>query len=176
MTSLEKSVDAKIEEKIDAKIEKKFSFLEDEDRNREKRKYRVKWKDLGRKRNKRKAKICSERKQGRGHRIQKDSEEKDVRAVMEETIRVTGMKEVEYSIDCAAIPITRASVEFRNSKIRDRYVRSANMQRTQLDGRYIKISPALDVEETFHQKRLGIHQICTTRETQNSCARNTNEL
>ena len=29
------------------------------------------------------------------------------------------------------------------------------MQQTQLNGRKKKISPALDVEETFHQKRLG---------------------
>ena len=30
------------------------------------------------------------------------------------------------------------------------------MQRTQPNGRKIKISPALDVEERFHQKRLGL--------------------
>ena len=56
--------------------------------------------------------------------------------------------------DCHAIQNTSAFVEFQNMKIRDRYVRSANMQQTQLNGRTKKNSPALDVEERFHWKRM----------------------
>ena len=70
-------------------------------------------------------------------------------------MKATGMKEVKYTIDCPAISITHVFVEFQNMKIRDRYVRSASLQQTQLDGRAIKILPALDVEERFRWKRLG---------------------
>ena len=48
--------------------------------------------------------------------IKEDSEERDVEEVIEGTIRATGMKEVEYTIDCPAIPITHAFVEFRDKK------------------------------------------------------------
>ena len=37
---------------------------------------------------------------------------------------------------------------------RNQYVRSANMLRKELRGRKIKISPSMDAEETFHQKRM----------------------
>ena len=40
-------------------------------------------------------------------------------------------------------------------KIRDRHVRSASMRKVELNGRTIKKSAALDVEERFHRKRLG---------------------
>ena len=52
--------------------------------------------------------------------FKEDSEEADVKAVTEETIRRTGMKDTEYTIDCPAIPITHAFVEFRDKKTRDR--------------------------------------------------------
>ena len=38
---------------------------------------------------------------------------------------------------------------------RDMFVRSANILKKKLRGRTIKISPAMDTEERFHQKRLG---------------------
>ena len=41
------------------------------------------------------------------------------------------MKE-EYAIDCPAIPITHAFVEFQNMKIRDRYLRSANVWKNRI--------------------------------------------
>ena len=40
-------------------------------------------------------------------------------------------------------------------KIRDWYVRSANMRKIELDGRRIKISPFLKANERFDRKRLG---------------------
>ena len=84
-----------------------------------------------------------------------DSDEKEVKAMIEETIRVTGVKEVEYTIDCPAVPITHAFVDFQNTKTRDRYVRSENMQQTQLYGRVRKYCQVLNVEARFHRKRLG---------------------
>ena len=64
------------------------------------------------------------------------------------------MKE-EHTIDCPAIPIKHVFVEFQNMKIRDRFVRSANMRKYELDGRRIKISPTLEADERFDRKRLG---------------------
>ena len=75
--------------------------------------------------------------------------------MVEKSIKATGMKDVEYTIDCPAIPITHVVVEFQNTKIRDRYVRSANMQKVELNGRTIRISPVLSAEERFHRKRMG---------------------
>ena len=87
------------------------------------------------------------------HGFNAESEEKEVKSVIEDSIKATGLKE-EYTIDCPAIPITHAVVEFQNMKIRDRYVRSANMRKIQLDGRRINISTVVEAEERFDRKRL----------------------
>ena len=84
------------------------------------------------------------------HSFKDDSKEEDVKEVVGKTIKTTGMKDVESSIDCPAIPITHVFVEFQNMKIRDRYVRSANMQKVELNRRTIRISPVLSAEEKFH--------------------------
>ena len=88
------------------------------------------------------------------HGCTAESREKDVKSVIEESIKATGMRE-EYTIDCPALPITHAFVEFQNMKIRDKYVRSANIRKKEMDGRKIKISPVLEAEERFDRKRLG---------------------
>ena len=85
-----------------------------------------------------------------------DSVEGEVRTILERTIEVSGMKEVQYTITCPAKPITHAFLEFRYSDERDRYVRSANMQQIQLNRRKIKISPAMDADERFHHQRMGL--------------------
>ena len=97
------------------------------------------------------------------HGFKAESKEEEVKSVIEDSMKATGMKE-EYTIDCPAIPIAHAFVEFQNMKIRDRYVRSANMRKVELDGRRIKISPDSEAEERFDRKRLGfikcmIHKI-----------------
>ena len=46
------------------------------------------------------------------HGLKDDSEEKDVKIVVEKSIIATGMKDVECTIDCPAISITHAFVEF----------------------------------------------------------------
>ena len=75
------------------------------------------------------------------------SVEDDVKAVIEKTITMSGMKGVEYTIKCPAIPITDALIRFRDSIERDRYIRA------QLNGTKIKISFAVDAAERYHQKR-----------------------
>ena len=69
-------------------------------------------------------------------------------------IKATGMKE-EYTVDFPAIPITHAFVEFQDTRTRDRFVRSANMRKYELDGRRNKMSQALEPDERFDRKRLG---------------------
>ena len=55
-----------------------------------------------------------------------------MKSIIAESIKATGTKE-EHTIDCPAIPITHVFVEFQNMKIRDRFVRSANMRKYELD-------------------------------------------
>ena len=88
------------------------------------------------------------------HGFKDDSKEEDVKAAVENSIKATGMKDVEYTIDCPAIPITHVFVEFQNTKIRDRYFRSASMQKVELNGRTMRISHVLSAEERFHRKRM----------------------
>ena len=88
------------------------------------------------------------------HGFKTESKEQDVQAIIMESIKATGMKE-EHTVDFPAIPITHVFVEFQDTRTRDRFDRSANMRRYELDGRRIKISPALEPDERFDRKRLG---------------------
>ena len=89
------------------------------------------------------------------HGFKTDSREEDVKTIVMQTIKATGMKE-EHVIDYPAIPITRVFVEFHDTRTRDSFVRSAGMQKFELDGRRIKISQALEPDERFDRKRTGI--------------------
>ena len=55
---------------------------------------------------------------------------------------------------CPAKPITHAFIQFVDSDERDKYIRSANMLKSELNGRKIRISPAMDAEDRHHSKRL----------------------
>ena len=151
IAGIEKHIDAKIEEKF-TDLEVKISAVENRSEANE-RTYR----EEGTKENPRTVPIeCKAVAYG----FREDSQEKDVKAVVEKTIKATGMKGVEYTIDCPAIPITHAFVEFQNMKIRDRYVRSASMQKVELSGRTIKISPALKCARKISSEENWIRQIC----------------
>ena len=88
------------------------------------------------------------------HGFETESKEKDVRSITEKVIKATGMKG-EHMVDDPAIPITHMFVEFLDTRTGDRFVRSANMRKYELDGRRIKISPALEPDERYDRKRLG---------------------
>ena len=88
------------------------------------------------------------------HGFKTESREADVKAIVMQVIKATGMKE-EHTVEIPAIPITHAFVEFQDTRIRDSFVRSANMRKYELDGRKIKISQALELDERFDRKRLG---------------------
>ena len=88
------------------------------------------------------------------HGFKTESREADVKAIVMQIIKVTGMKE-EHVVDYPAIPITHVFVEFGDTRTRDRFVRSANMRKYELNRKRIKISPALESDEKFDRKRLG---------------------
>ena len=88
------------------------------------------------------------------HGFKPNATEQEVRTLVAKVISDTGMKE-EHLVDDLAIPITHVFVEFEDTRIRDRFVRSANMRRYELDERAIKISQALELDERFEKKRLG---------------------
>ena len=90
------------------------------------------------------------------HGSEAESKEEKVKSVNVDSIEATDMTE-EYTIDCPAIPITHAFVEFQNMTIRDRYVRSANMRKIELDGRRIKISPVWKQKKDSTEKDWDIH-------------------
>ena len=85
------------------------------------------------------------------HGFKTESKEQDVKASVMESIKATGMKE-EHTVDYPAIPITHVFVEFEDTRTRDRFVRSANMRKYELDGRRIRMSPALEPDERFDRK------------------------
>ena len=88
------------------------------------------------------------------HGFKPDAKEQEVKRFVTKVISDTGMKE-EHLVDYPAFPITHVFVEFEDTRIRDRFVRSANMRRYELDERAIKISQALEPGERFEKKRLG---------------------
>ena len=98
------------------------------------------------------------------HGFKSESKEQDVKAIVIESIKATGMKE-EHTLNYPAIPITHVFVEFEDTRTRDRCVRSANMRKYELDGRRIKISPALEPDERFGKKRLGYIKYVINKKT-----------
>ena len=93
------------------------------------------------------------------HGFKTESREADVRAIVMQVTKATGMKE-EHTVDFPAIPITHAFVEFQDTRTRDRFVRSANMRKYELDGRRIKVSHALEPDERFDNKKTRICKVC----------------
>ena len=71
----------------------------------------------------------------------------------------------KHFVDYPAVPITHVFVEFRETRIRDRFVRSVNMRKYELDERTVKISRALTAEERFDKKRLGYVKYAINKRT-----------
>ena len=88
------------------------------------------------------------------HGFKKEAKEKELRSLITKVISDTGMKE-EHLVDYPAIPITHAFIKFKETRIRDRFVRSANLRKYVLEGGVVRISQALTAEERFDKKRLG---------------------
>ena len=71
----------------------------------------------------------------------------------QEVQRLIGMSTEQVQIKCPAKPITHAFLQFTDNEERDKFVRSANILKKELRGSKIRISPAMDAEERFHQKK-----------------------
>ena len=108
------------------------------------------------------------------HGFKTESKEQDVEAIIMESIKASGMKE-EHTVDYPAIPITHVFVEFEDTRTRDRFVRSANMRKYELDGRRIRISPALEPDERFDKKRLGYIKYVINKKERNRSVLDTTE-
>ena len=87
------------------------------------------------------------------HGFKKEAKEKELRSLVAKVISDTRMNE-EHFVDYPAVPITPVFIEFQETRIRDRLVRSVNKRKYELD-RTVKISQALTAEERFEKKRLG---------------------
>ena len=68
------------------------------------------------------------------HGLKLDAKEQEVKRIVAKRLSDTGMKD-EHLVDNPAIPITHVFVEFNDTRIRDRFVRSASMRRYELDER-----------------------------------------
>ena len=98
------------------------------------------------------------------HGFKREAKENELKSLVNKIISDTGMKE-EHFIDFPAIPITHAFIEFKERRIRDRFVRSANMREYVLEGGVIRISQALTAEERFDKKRLGYVKFVINKNT-----------
>ena len=81
----------------------------------------------------------------------------------------------QIQIKCPAKPITHAFLQFTDNDERDKVVRSANVVKKERRGREIRISPAMDAEERFHQKRLGHLKMLHAYKTQSTTRSDQNE-
>ena len=154
ITRIEKNMDFKIEGQISAKFSEKFLELETKMEDMEKR-LETATKTHEKDNTKEGSRSIPIEHKAVAIRFKEDRNEKEAKAMIEETIRVLGMKDMEYTIDCPATPITHAFVELQSERIRDRYVRAVSLRQQQLNGRAIKIPPAMDVQGRFQWKRLG---------------------
>ena len=65
------------------------------------------------------------------------------------------MRKVGIVTKCPAYCITHGFLGFEDSDQNDNYIRSANMQKVQMNKRSINISRVMVSVETFHHKRMG---------------------
>ena len=98
--------------------------------------------------------------QNQGRAVATGLHKQEVEYQVRETIVEIGMSTEKFRIKCPAKPITHAFIHFTDNDQRNKYVRSANMLKTELRGRKIKLSPSTDAEERFHQQRLGYIKCC----------------
>ena len=87
-----------------------------------------------------------------------DTTEHEVETLLVSTIVEAGMLRKGIQIKCPANLITHAFLQFTDSEARDKYIRSANMQRRGFRERKISISLVLDAGKISTTKT-GIYQI-----------------
>ena len=98
------------------------------------------------------------------HGFRKEAKEKELRSLVTKVISDTGMKE-EHFVDYPAVPITHAFIEVKETRIRDRLVRSANMRKYVLEGGTIRTSQAFTAEKRFDKKGQGYVKYAINKNT-----------
>ena len=84
-----------------------------------------------------------------------DTSEQEIERLLRVTITEIGMWNENARIACPAKTVTHAFIYFKKDDERNKYVRSANMQRGK-----IEITRSSDAEERFHPKRIGYVKCC----------------
>ena len=92
-----------------------------------------------------------------------ETSEPEVIQLLKEFITEIGMTMENASVECAAKPITHASIHFKNDEERNKFVRSANMLKKESRGRKLKISRSMDADERFIKKGWSMTNIAFTR-------------
>ena len=141
---------AGIEKHIDAKIEENFTDLEARMSAVEKNKSGANEKtcrEEGTKENPRSVPIEYK---AVVHGFKEDSKEEDVKVVVENSIKATGMKDVEYTIDCP-VSLWNSITQRSETDTSDQQVcKKLNSMEERLEYRQF-----LSAEERFHRKRIG---------------------
>ena len=88
-----------------------------------------------------------------------DTTENEVEILLTSAIVEVGMSKERIQIKCPAKPITHAFLQCTDSEERDKYIRSANMQKREL---IESITCAMDADERF-QERLGYIKCCLNK-------------
>ena len=135
---MEKNIDAKIDDNINAKSEEKLFALETKMDAMEKTRSDATAIHCDGESMKERSRNVTIENKAVATRFKEENDENEVKAMTEETIRAVKMKDMEYTIDCPAIPITHAFIEFQSDRIRDRYVRAASRRQPQMNGRAMK--------------------------------------
>ena len=104
-----------------------------------------------------------------------DTTEQDVQHLLKESFIAIGKSTEQIQIKCPAKPITHAFLQFTDNDDRDKFVRSANILKKELRGRKIRISPAMDAAERFHQKNSWISQMLHPHKTRRTTRADQNE-
>ena len=117
ITTLEKEDGHQDQRKVCKEIDEKISALETKMETMEKTRSEATAMDCdGRSTNERSQKFPIDHK-AVATGLKEDSDEKEVKAVIEETIKAVGMKEEKYTIDCPATPLLPWNSKVKKSEI-----------------------------------------------------------
>ena len=94
-----------------------------------------------------------------------ETSESEVIQLLKESETEIGTTIENARIECAATPITHASIHFKNDDERNKYIRSANMLRKELRGRKVKDNAINGRRGNIPSEKKGVRQILHSRDT-----------
>ena len=119
--------------------------------------------------------------EGNTRRPEKEKSRDDTISRRHDRTRSTGHAERNHNKDRNANgsnptkPITHAPSQFKDNDESDKFDRSGNISKNERRGRKMKISPTMDAEEGFHQKKSWILQMVHSHEPQRTTWTDQNE-